>query len=302
MIIRYVLIVGILLLLPLTGCAGTESLSTSPPPTDAPEPASPMIAFTSERDGDYDIYVMNADGGDLQQLTDNPGTDGYAAYSPDGTRIAYYAYTNLVTWSIYIMDADGGNPQRLTETEGVWDAAPAWSPDGGQIAFSREYDGGQEIIMMNPDGSDQRRIGMFNGGSPDWSPEGTQIVFTLEGPSDSDIYVMDLEGDQIQQLTDNDAQDWWPAWSPDGTQIAFMSDRDGDFEIFVMNADGSDPRQLTFNEAEDWNPDWSPDGSLLAFISMRDGNYEIYVMNPDGSDQRNLTNNPANDIQPAFLP
>lgn len=261
-----------------------------------------MIVFTSARDGDSDIYSMNATGSDLYQITNNPGTEGYAAHSPDGARIAYYAYTDLITWSIYIMDADGGNPQRLTDTEGVRDSGPAWSPDGGRIAFGRERGGRQELWVMNPDGSDQHRIGSVYGGSPDWSPDGTQIAFASQDAGYAEIYVMDVDGSHPRQLTDNTAQDWWPAWSPDGTRIAFMSDRDGDFEIYVMNADGSDTIQLTHNEAEDWNPDWSPDGSLLVFVSMRDGNYEIYLMNLDGGDQRNLTLNPAGDIQPAFLP
>jgi tricorn protease-like protein len=110
------------LALALDGC------QQSPFPTATPHRQRwRRVAFTSEGDGDYDIYVMNADSSDLRQLTDNPGTDGYAAQSPDGTRIAFHAYRGMTTWSIYIMDIDGSNQQRLTNNS-AHDIQPAWLP------------------------------------------------------------------------------------------------------------------------------------------------------------------------------
>jgi Tol biopolymer transport system component len=266
-----------------------------------------LIAFTSARDGDYDIYIMNVDGSDLRQLTNDPGTEGYAARSPDGAKIAFYAYDDLTTWSIYVMDADGSNRQRLTNREGVWDSAPVWSPDGTQIVFGREQDDNGEIWVMNADGSNQKKLEDVSGGGPRWSPDGTQIIFASETIGDSEIFVINADGSDQRQLTDNDAEDWWPSWSPDGTQIAFMSGSGSNYEIYVMNVegalqgtDGSNQQRLTNNHAENYRPSWSPDGEKIIFTSNQDGDFEIIVMNADGSNQQQITNNSEHDIQPAW--
>lgn len=272
--------------------------TTTPPPTQAV--SEELIAFTSARDGDYDIYIMNVDGSDLRQLTNDPGTEGYAVISPDGTKIAFYAYDDLTTWSIYVMDVDGRIRQRLTKREGVRDNAPVWSPDGTQLVFGREHGDQGEIWVMNADGSNQKKLEGIFGGGPRWSPDGTQIVFSSASTGDSEIAVINADGSNQRQLTDNAAEDWWPSWSPDGTQIAFMSGRAGEFEIYVMNANGSEQQQLTNNKAENYRPIWSPDGDKIIFTSKQDGDFEIYVMNADGSNQRQLTNNSVPDIQPTW--
>jgi TolB protein len=260
-----------------------------------------MILFTSSRDGDPDIYVMSSDGSSVNQLTNNPGTEGYAAPSPDLTTIAYYAYDDLITWSIYVMDVDGGNQIRLTNEEGIWHSAPSWSPDGTEIAFGAERGDNSHIWIINADGSNPRQIAA--GGGPSWSSVSGLIVFHATiGGSDSEIYTMRADGDGIQQLTDNGAEEIWPSWSPDGSKIAYMSNRDGNWEIYVMNADGSQQRRLTENIYEDWRPSWSPDGTQLAFPSLRNGNFDIFIINTDGSNERQITFSEAQDIQPAWLP
>ncbi len=271
------------------------------PAISAPVPSEPRILFTSSRDGDPDIYVMKSDGSAVTQLTNNPGTEGYAAPSPDGTTIAYYAYDDLVTWSIYVMDVDGGNQIRLTNDEGIWHSAPSWSPDGTEIAFGAERDNSSHVWIINADGSNPRQIAP--GGGPSWSSTSGLIVFhSTGGGSDSEIYTMRSDGGGLRQLTDNGAEEIWPSWSPDGLKIAFMSNRDGNWEIYVMNADGSQQRRLTENIYDDWRPSWSPDGTRIAFPSMRSGNFDIFVINADGRDERQITFSEGSDIQPAWLP
>ena len=266
------------------------------------------IVFCSNRDGDtteyasWEIYVMNPDGSEQRNLTNNPVFDSRPWWSPDGKKIAFSSNRGGAR-EIYVMNANGSEQKRLTNNPG-YDSRPSWSPDGKMIAFVSDKDGNEEIFVMNADGSEQRNL--TNNPAPDsrpsWSPDGKMIAFTSDRDGNKEIYVMNADGSEQRNLTNNPARDLEPSWSPDGKKIAFASKRDGNGEIYVMNADGSEPRNLTNNPAEDSHTSWSPDGRKIAFTSTRDGNDEIYVMNADGSEQRNLTNNPAPDFYPCWSP
>ena len=281
--------------------------------------AQARIAFDSNRDGNSEIYVMDADGGNLQRLTNHPDGDFHPSWSPDGKWIAFLSRRDQVrskhgiAAEIYVMDAGGGNPQRLTNDLHD-DYHPSWSPDGKQIAFASVRDGNTDIYVIDADGGNEQRLtnNPLYDYSPSWSPDGERIVFIArrEGHFRKDfdltheIYVMDADGGNEQRLTENRRYDFSPSWSPDGKRIAFASDRKGDFvnyEIYVMDADGGNQRKLTNNRHHDWYPSWSPDGKQIAFASRRDGNYEIYVMDADGGNQKNLTNHPEDDEAPAWF-
>ena len=247
------------------------------------------IAYSSHDSGHAEIYLTDYEAKSKVKITNFDGGNGYSAWSPNGDRIAFYAkYEDRKTWSIHTINSDGTNRQRLTHTKNKWDYGPAWSPDGEKIAFAREYKDADkvsqtEIWMMNSDGSEQTQIKSLSGGAPDFTPDG-RIVYNSEFKTKkSEISIADVDGNNIVQLTDNEAEEWHPEVSPDGKHIAFMSDRDGNFEIYSMNVDGSNQKRLTNNDVDDWYPSWSPDGSQLIFGSKKDGKHNIYLMNKDGS-------------------
>ncbi len=289
--------------------------------------AQARIAFASDRDGNWEIYVMEVDGGNPQNLTNNPGDDRDPSWSPDGKRIVFFsnrdghAIDGRPTSEIYVIDADGSNPQNLTNDPHD-DRYPLWSPDGKRIAFasSRVAFNGKipqslEIYVIDADGANEQRLTdspFFDDRHPSWSPDGKRIVFSArrEGHFETkfaityEIYVMDADGGNQQRLTENRKNDWGPSWSPDGKRIAFASDRKGDLvniEIYVMDADGANEHRLTENRVHDTFPSWSPDGERIAFMSHRDGNWEICVMDNDGGNQQNLTNNPHDDWSPSWF-
>ena len=202
-------------------------------------PDGRRIAFGSDRDGNREIYVMNADGSGVTRLTDNDAIDSGPAWSPDGRRIAFSS-TRDGSFEVYVMNADGSGVTRLTDND-AFDWHPAWSPDGRHIAFDSDRDGNWEIYVMNADGSGVTRL-TYNGaadGSPAWSPDGQRIAFGTGRHGKYEIYVMNADGSGATRLTYNGARDLFAVWSPDGRHIAFHSNRDdGNWDIYVMNSAG----------------------------------------------------------------
>ena len=263
------------------------------------------IAFETDRDGNREIYVMDANGNNQTNLTTDNGPDYGANWSPDGTQIAFWSIRDGNN-EVYIMDADGSNVQRLTNHNAI-DFWPDWSPDGTQIAFESEQDiNARQIWVMNADGSNPVRITntVTNEKRPAWSPDGTQIAFHSNRDGHNEIYVMNADGSNQTRLTNNSTNFSNPAWSPDGTQIAFDSENTATDEIYVIDVDGNNLHQLTNNSGSvrDLYPEWSPDGTQIFWLTNRDGNWEIYVMNADGTNPINLTNNSALDQSPASRP
>ena len=259
---------------------GLTRLTDSSDPDGLPawSPDGSRIAFTSVRDGNEELYVMNADGSGITRLTDDSGDDFSPAWSPDGSRILF-ASDRDGDAELYVMNVDGSGVTRLTDNSDD-DFSPAWSPDGSSILFTSDRGGNVELYVMKADGSGITRL--TDNSDLDWvsawSPDGSRIAFSSDRDGNEELYVMNADGSGVTRLTDNFDVDWSPSWSPDGSRIAFASDRDGDYEIYVMNADGSGVTRLTDNSDDDWSPSWSPDGSRIAFASDRDGVDEIYVM------------------------
>jgi Tol biopolymer transport system component len=223
------------------------------------------MAFTSFRDVNYEIYVMNADGSAQTNLTHNPAYDADPAWSPNGRRIAFVSNRDD-NGEIYVMNDDGSAPRRLTHNL-VSDTHPVWSPDGQRIAYVSDEGGNSEIYVINADGSGQTNLTRTPADDTDpiWSPDGAQLAFASYRSGNSEIYVVNVPNELPVEnlptptnLTQNAAYDWNPVWSPDGKRLAFVSDRDGNFEIYVMNADGSDQKNLTQNSSADTDPVWRP--------------------------------------------
>jgi Tol biopolymer transport system component len=302
------LMIGVICGLAITSC----SLTTSPTPVGG---GTGHIAFTSYREGDSSIFIMNADGSELINLTDVSGRIKQPVWSPNGKHIAFVGVLEdeLHNHDIYVMEADGSNKVRLTVSESV-ESDPSWSPDGSEIAFTsnrNSYDDLEKgwvsifnIYVMNFDGSGLQQIteNKAMDTSPNWSPDGKSIVFQSTRDGNREIFIVD-RGDSNQiNLTNHSADDQTPTWSPDGSMIAFTSDRDGNEEIYLMNADGSEVSRLTDDPGRSKRPVWSVDGKLIAFYSDRTGNFEIYVMAADGSGVTRLTDHPDFDGFPSWQP
>ncbi len=245
--------------------------------------ADTHIVFESDRDGNSEIYVMNADGSEVVRLTNSGGSS--PVWSPDKKQIAY-----ACPGGFCIMNADGTQQATLLNIpSGAWE--PTWSGDGEWIAFTSDY----EIYKIKLDGSGLTNLTNNQAADyhPSWSPDGDRIAFVSERENDTvEIYVMNADGTNPQRLT-HTGFSTFPSWSADNEQITYFCNG-----ICVMNADGSGQKMFLDDPKFADRAAWSPDGTRLAFSSSRDGNLEIYVMNADGAGLIRLTDDPAHDRNP----
>lgn len=310
-ILALFLIIGLIISL-FVGCIelttpqikiGPGSMSNKGMPIDGEE----KIVFASDRDGDYDIWMMNPDGTDQEKIIDTGGNDSCPRISPDGLKIAFNSDVSGNN-DIYLMNVDSTNLVNLTNNASG-DGRPAFSPDGTQIAFMSDRNGKYDIWLMSVSGGTASQVTDLPciAGSPSFSPDGEKIVFKHRpsNPGNSytnDLYEIDLTTNQITQLTFMGGSDDYPCFSHDGSQIVFTHcEENWKLNIYIMNSDGSNIRKLTETDSySDKNSWFSPGDSQIVFRSARDGNCEIYTMDANGDFETNITNNSSDDNDPCW--
>jgi Tol biopolymer transport system component len=225
-------------------------------------PDGTKLAFTSDQDGDYDIYVKDLASGQVTQLTNDGEASGVPdrrpAWSPDGTKIVFDDQND-----IWVMDAsDGSDRIQLTDTAAVAEWQAAWSPADTKIAFQREDD---IWVMDASDGSDRNnltRTPNLEDLFASWSPNGRKIAWAKQSRADTptDVWKMNAsDGSAKVKLTSFAGYDSEPAWSPNGKKVAFVRDAQGDTDVWKMAAsDGSNKMNITNNDFDESDPDWQP--------------------------------------------
>ena len=239
-----------------TAANGTQVISSSLQSNDR------LLAFTSNQDGNLDIYTMRADGSDLTNLTNNDALDFNPAWSPDGKRIAFESNRAVFT-QIYLMNADGSNVTQLTfdeiehEMSMNYAYSNPWSPDGSHLLFFQRLYGENEsspalVELYSIDINGGNKVMLASGNisvfEVAWSPDGKHIAFSASEPQNpvtSHIYVVDADGSNLNEITKslhpNERLSNFNSWSSNGQSIIFIAsnEKNGQWTVYETNLDGS---------------------------------------------------------------
>lgn len=267
------------------------------------------IVFMSLRDGNWEIYKMDADGGNQTRLTHNHVDDYAPVWSPNGRQIAFERHQGKGQGKdeIYVMDADGGNQRNLTNHP-AWDRAPHWHPDGTRIVFYSSRGASSRIYVMDTDGGNLEEIpGLVRASSPKWSPNGKWIAFERGGDSE-EIQMIEPDTNQLHIISVRIPRPMSiVGWSPTGRKIMYFAafDDAGDDAILVIatlskNGNGKvvgwqrvrPPRSI------DGNPAWGADGKSILFLGKTGDNLNIYRYRLDNRKLIRLTDQPNSDSAP----
>ncbi|MCY3549127.1 MAG: hypothetical protein OXH39_01605 [Candidatus Poribacteria bacterium] len=283
------------------------SLSVSVP-AKAPETAK--IVFTSRRDGNFEIYIMNLDGSDQKNLTQHRAKDTSPIWSPTGEQILFTSDRGGIE-DLYLMDPDGTNVRQVFKKL-IGREFPTWSPDGKALAYHRFHT--FSIYTASSDGKDETEVA--DGLWPAWSSNGSEIAFmaskfvwgengNLQLPKVR-VQIVNLQTRVEEELLPGETSMFDPAWAPDSAQIAFSwrgRAVGGSMGIHVANRDGSGLRKI-IDAGEGmaaFNLSWSPDGNELVYNKGIGGVRDLFKVAVDGGAPERLTHRQGDNFKPDWF-
>ena len=230
-------------------------------------PDGNLLAFSSNRTGEYNIFVYDYSTDTPQQLTQSPDNDRYPSFSRNNKQLLFNS-DRTGKGDIYETAADGGSGfAQLTDSEKLEEYACYDPKNENGLLFSRRIKRGfphpkMEIVYMDRSAGSRAVRVLSKGDQARYSPDGKRIVFVSRRTKNADIWLMSAEGGLQTQLVSDPKEDRDPCFSPDGKQIVFASNRTGNYDIWAMNSDGTNQRQLTWDAADETQPCWSAGGYL----------------------------------------
>jgi Tol biopolymer transport system component len=281
-----------------TGTSEVAATNKTVAPSSTAQPAAAeaasKIAFISNRTGTYNVYVVNADGDGLRQLTRfRSGDLGRPVLSPDGKSVVFNrSRTADADSDLWIVGSDGRGLRDLTPGPSD-DTSPSWSPDGTKVIFASDRGGAYDIFVMKPNGTGILQLSDRGRGDaePAFSRDGKRIAFVEcdQSFTHCQLWAMNANGGNARRLTRTQVEAERPSWSPDGTKLAVTVKQAGNVDVAVVVVRGGAVQRLTHGDADDFQPSYSPDGTRIAFGSNRAGPPSLYVMQADGTQVSSLT-------------
>jgi TolB protein len=261
--------------------------------------ASDRVLFEHWRNRTWDLATADPSSLEVEHLTNTRKLENGAAFSPDGSLIAFDSY-GPENGDLFVMNREGTGRRRLTGGETL-DVFGAWSPDGTKVAYSALRLGmskvrGEGIGVLDVATGARRRLsyGASDQG-PQWSPDGSKVLFTGERGGDHELMLAGASGGSVERLTDNRCDDLFARWDADGTSIVFTRtvgvDEDTNTyrrHLYRLDLATGIETRLTPKDTSDEAGVVSPDGTLIAFVRSSGTTGDLWVMNSDGSGEREL--------------
>ncbi len=218
------------------------------------------------------------------------------------SRIAYVLKEGRGSYALQMSDVDGRNARTVLRSKEPI-ISPAWSPDGGRLAYV-SFETGKPVVWVQDLGSGQRRVLANYRGSnsaPAWRPDGQALAVVLTTSGNSQIYLVGADGGSPRRLTRSGAIDTEPDFSPDGSRIAFVSDRSGGPQVYVMPAAGGEPQRVSWQGSYNVSPRFSPDGRSLTYMRREGGRFRVVVHDLASNDARVVSDEVYGE-SPSFAP
>ncbi len=246
--------------------------------------SSSKIAFVSDNSGHKEIYIADALGDDIRQVTRHQHLAITPRLSPDSNQLVYTSYHNGNP-NLYLIDFTKSSQltRAISRRKGI-NYAPAWSPDSSFLVVTLSKDGNPDLYKIDPAGTILKRL-TTNAGinvSPSFSPDGTKIAFVSDRSGEPQIYTMEIDSGRVLRLTYGGRENTTPSWSPDGDWIAYTGNGDDGYQIYKIKASGGRAIQLTASWGDHESPTWSPDSRQIAFTRTRNGKSKLCTITSDG--------------------
>ena len=272
-------------------------------------PTTPKILFTSARDGNREIYMMNPDGSEQVNLTQHPAGDLQAVWSPTGEQILFVSDRQGTRMrDLYLMDPDGSNVRRVFKRKAkAWRGSPTWSPDGKQFAYNYTDWTRSEFGLYIGTFGEEDIDPLPYGSRPAWSPDGSEIAYARGHPRGRRLIFINVRTRALEQPIPDKVLLWQfnPSWSAAGDKLAFIGNRhplpeilDRDLHrawkdkdtIYIVNRDGTGLRQLVA-EAGPYalDPVLSPDASEVLYTQEINGEFQIFKLHINSGVRTQLT-------------
>jgi TolB protein len=231
------------------------------------------------------LWIADSDGESAQSALASPEPIISASWSPNGAQLAYVSFESRKP-VVYVHEVANGRRRMLANFRGS-NSAPAWSPDGKQIAITLSRDGNSQIYVMDSAGNNEPRRLTQSGGidtEPVYSPDGQSIYFVSDRGGAPQIYRMPAGGEgagRAERVTFNGNYNISPAISPDGKRMAFISRVSGNFRLHVMELAGQSATALT-DTAADERPSFAPNSKLILYATRQGGKEALMTSTIDG--------------------
>jgi TolB protein len=256
--------------------------------------ATTKIAFASLKGDSKEIWVMDYDGFNAEQISYNGGLNKFPEWSADNKKLTYVSkLPTMNKWELQVHEIDGA--ASTISLPGSYVSSPSFSPDGSILAFSArtERSRDSDIFVQPVSGTRPRNITNYRGidTSPTWSPTGTQIAFISDRTGSPQVWVMDADGSNVRRLVEEGGHCDSPDWSPDGRFVLYSWQAPSQWKHDIYLAEVATGRlfQLTSGFGSNESPHWSPDGRHIAFQSTKTGVKQIFIMNADGKNLKQIS-------------